>query len=64
MYRLEIHYPGEGRHRDCVVLHRGAEVVAAVPGILARHAGCERIVVYAEQTRLFSVDRQGNREPG
>lgn len=61
VYRLEVIHP-DGRI-ERVTISRASDVLDAIPGLLAQHTGCDRIIVYADAQRLFAVDCQGNQLP-
>lgn len=64
MYEVRVFHPGQA-HASHVQRFRSAqEMVNAIPRIFEDHAGCERVEVYAELVRLFSVDCHGVSTPG
>ena len=64
MYTLLVYTEGGstlvGRHE----IRQAAEVLAAIPDIMKKHPGCERVEVYLAAVRLFSVDCAGNTTAG
>lgn len=64
MYFLEVH----GREPAPPVAMRTAdlaeEALQLIPALLAEHPGCDHVVVLFNTTRLFAVDREGNRTGG
>lgn len=63
MYHLLVFYPGETHPQATATCESSAEVLKAIPLILAGHPGCERVAVRVGTTTLFSVDCAGNRLP-
>jgi hypothetical protein len=63
MYRLLVYYPETKGSHLTVTAERSAEVLDLIPRLLSEHLGCEHIVVFMGETRLFAVDCAGNRLP-
>ena len=63
MYKLLVYYPEREGVQATIEVRRAADVVDAIPGLLAAHDGCEHIVVMLDNVRLFAVDCHGNRLP-
>ena len=63
MYQLLVYYADDTAPRQRISVGKASEVLALIPELLAAHAGCERVVVMVGDTRLFSVDCHGNRQP-
>jgi hypothetical protein len=63
MYQLQVFHPGIRGVQTVLLVEKAADVLKRIPEILAEHDGCETIVVTLEDTRLFSVDCHGNRQP-
>jgi hypothetical protein len=61
MYRIYVVYPGLGEARETCYVARASETLTAISDLLAQHHGCERLVIWLNETRLFAVDCQGNR---
>ena len=61
MYRLDVLFTDNSSPRQTRFVHRAGDVLTMIPELLAAHDGCERIVVWAEDSRLFAVDCKGNR---
>ncbi|HEY8618062.1 hypothetical protein [Phenylobacterium sp.] len=64
MYRLRVIHPGAAFPTETVSLERAADVLTAIPELLARHADCDRVEVMANDSKLFAVDCKGNRLDG
>jgi hypothetical protein len=63
VYLLEVYLPNErGPHR-IERMTVASDALARIPVLLHEHHGCERIVVYFNDTRLFAVDCKGNTLP-
>lgn len=63
MYTLRVYQQDDPVATETLTCDRAADVLEAIPRLLARHARCERIEVHAGALRLFSVDCEGNRRP-
>jgi hypothetical protein len=63
LYRLEVFHAGQRAATASVLLDRASDVLAAIPGLLAEHKDCDRVVVYGGNVRLFAVDCAGNTLP-
>ncbi len=61
MYTLTVHYPDAPVPTDSRAALTASEVLKLIPEVLAAHPECERVVVSVAGTRLFAVDRKGNR---
>ena len=61
MYHLEVIHPGEPVPVKRRSVTNAGDVLQIIPQLLAEHPGCERVVVWFELTRLFTVDCAGNR---
>ena len=59
MYTLQVFYPGSPAAVEIHEIKHGAEVLIRIPELLARHGGCDKIVVLAGASRLFAVDCKG-----
>jgi len=64
MYALHVFHPGEDTPREVERLTRAADVLSRIPLLLVEHHGCEKVAVFFHTTLLFSVDCQGNTQPG
>ena len=63
MYTLSVFYGSQTKPHAVHRIDRSADVLTAIPKLLAEHEGCEHIVVTSDSIRLFSVDCKGNRLP-
>ncbi|WP_374469793.1 hypothetical protein [Phenylobacterium sp.] len=64
MYRLRVIHEGTSRPTETISVEAAAEVLSAIPALLARHRDCLRIEVLMGDTRLFAVDCDGARLDG
>ncbi len=64
MYRLEVHHAGNPRPTAVRSALSAAETLELIPSLLEGHPDCERVTVWFDITRLFTVDCQGNRVSG
>jgi hypothetical protein len=60
MYSLLVYFPEDVVAHATIPLTRASDVLARIPELLAEHAGCEHVVVYFNDIRLFAVDCSGN----
>lgn len=63
-YVLNVWHEGETQPRETLHVRRPVEVMAAIPTLLKKHAGCHRIHVHSAGAHLFSVDCDGNTVTG
>ncbi|MDB5453695.1 MAG: hypothetical protein JWO33_2273 [Caulobacteraceae bacterium] len=61
MYQLRVMKDGDDKPFETIYLSRSEEVLATIPKLLDQHEDCERIAVFFNSGRLFSVDCKGNR---
>jgi uncharacterized protein (DUF2336 family) len=64
MYRLEVFIAGSQAPPHVRFVSSASEVLSLIPALLKEHGTCERIEVWMDNARLFSVDCQGNRIGG
>lgn len=64
MYALEVYFPDEPRPRHIERLNAATEVLNRIAVLLQEHKGCDKVVVFFDTRRLFSVDCRGNTETG
>ncbi|MBX9575653.1 MAG: hypothetical protein K2X07_08445 [Caulobacteraceae bacterium] len=58
-YAVKV-FSDDPRHPiETLYVRRACRVMALLPVVLARHASCHRVRVYAGETLLFSVDGRG-----
>jgi len=58
-YTLTVFETGRSLPIETVTVRLAADVMTAIPKLLADHPGCERIRVQAGATYLFSIDCTG-----
>ena len=63
VYTLTVYEAGSLFAVETVTLQSSAATMAAIPGLLAKHPGCESVKVHAGGTYLFSVNCKGERLP-
>jgi len=63
VYTLTVREAGSAHALETMSFDSGSGTMAAIPGLLAKHSGCERIQVHAGGTYLFSVDCDGTTLP-
>ena len=63
MYQLQVYYPGQTFAQAVIDVKQASEALDLIPDVLAKHQGCERVVVMMGTNRLFAVDCSGNRLP-
>jgi hypothetical protein len=63
MYALQVFFPKDRVPHNVEHMTAAAGILARIPTLLQEHNGCEKIVVFAGETRLFSVDCKGNTLP-
>jgi hypothetical protein len=56
MYQLHVFHRGEAQPRRTMSVRRASEVLEKVPIALALSPECERIEVFCQSIRLFTVD--------
>ena len=61
MYRLEIFHPGRERPIATRHVDHASDTLKLISTLLQEHQGCERIVAWMGDTRMFAVDCKGNR---
>jgi len=59
VYTLTVREAGSLLPIETVTLNSSTAAMAAIPVLLEKHPGCERIQVHAGGTYLFSVDCSG-----
>jgi len=59
VFMLTVYETGSLLPVETVTLNNAAATMAAIPELLAKHPGCERVKVHAGGTYLFSVDCTG-----
>ena len=64
MYALHVFFNGSDTPSHIEYPSNAGQALARIPALLAEHHGCEKIMVYNGETRLFSVDCHGNTTPG
>ncbi len=64
MYELTVFCPDVERPTEKRSFENAADALAAIPKLMEDHPGCERVEVYLNTTRLFTVDCEGNTIPG
>ena len=62
-YTIAVHFAGEPRPRRVESLETAQQVLAEIPLLLLEYPDCERMIVMAGTTLLFSVDGEGNKLP-
>ncbi len=62
-YTISVHFADEPRPRRVESFETAQQVLVRIPLLLLEHADCEKMIVTAGTTRLFSVDAEGNRLP-
>ena len=62
-YTIAVHFADEPRPRRVETFETAQQVLVQIPLLLQEHADCEKMIVTAGTTRLFSVDGEGNRLP-
>ena len=62
-YTITVHFAGEPRPRRVESLETAQQVLAEIPLLLLEYPDCERMIVMAGTTLLFSVDGEGNKLP-
>ena len=60
MYSLLVYFADDAVAHATVPIARASDVLARIPELLAEHDGCEHVVVYFNDIRLFAVDCAGN----
>ena len=63
VYTLTVCEAGSARNLETVSFDSGSATMEAIPDLLAKHSGCQRIRVHAGDTYLFSVDCDGSTLP-
>jgi len=63
MYRLQVFHTGSVVPTETLTIRQAAEVLQAIPELLARHPGCAHVEVLMDSVRLFAVDCTGARLP-
>ena len=64
MYELLVFYSDASSPAHRIIIERASDVLTAIPTLMEKHAGCERVEVLVAGRRLFSVDCHGNTTPG
>lgn len=60
MYRLEVFHSGSARPAHRELVHRASDAMERISALLREHEGCQKVVVFLDETRLFAVDCEGN----
>ena len=61
MYTVEVFPRGSPLAGERHEYKLARDVLAAIPALLRRHEGCEKLVVSLNAKPLFAVDCEGNR---
>ena len=64
VYLVEVYFAEDRRPRHAERIKSAHDAMGRISALLAEHHGCEKIVVYSGDTRLFSVDCKGNTSSG